>query len=222
MSSPGEHPTAPSSFVIRGFTANQVSTLRDGIWLGPSAMVMRPQNTFNLERVELLRGPSSVINGQGAVAGTINAVTKSAEPTSKATLAGVVVVRRFNTYHAAAGINGPITDVPLVSRRREPQRLRWFRRPHGLWVVQCDGQSAVASNAEKRALKFSADYLDDDLAKYFGTPLVPASAAVEPMDVIRTPTGETIDARTRFVNYNVSDGYAQSRQLCCGPTSRGT
>ena len=33
------------------------------------------------------------------------------------------------------------------------------------------------------------------------------------MDVIRTPTGETIDARTRFVNYNVSDGYAQSRQL---------
>jgi outer membrane receptor for ferric coprogen and ferric-rhodotorulic acid len=35
----GEHPTAPSSFVIRGFTANQVSTLRDGIWLGPSTMI---------------------------------------------------------------------------------------------------------------------------------------------------------------------------------------
>lgn len=27
-------------------------------------MVMRPQNTFNLERIELLRGPSSVVNGQ--------------------------------------------------------------------------------------------------------------------------------------------------------------
>jgi iron complex outermembrane receptor protein len=62
-------------------------------------------------------------------------------------------------------------------------------------------------------VKFSADYLDDDLAKYFGTPLIPRSAAVEPLDVIRTSTGETIDARTRFVNYNVSDGYARSRQV---------
>lgn len=53
----GEHPTAPSSFSMRGFTASQVATLRDGIWLGPSTMVMRPQNTFNLDRIELMRGP---------------------------------------------------------------------------------------------------------------------------------------------------------------------
>jgi iron complex outermembrane receptor protein len=67
--------------------------------------------------------------------------------------------------------------------------------------------------ALRTRVRFSADYLDDDLPKYFGTPLVPASAAVEPMDVIRTTTGETIDARTRSVNYNVSDGYAQAHQL---------
>lgn len=30
----GEHPTAPSSFTMRGFTASQVATLRDGIWAG--------------------------------------------------------------------------------------------------------------------------------------------------------------------------------------------
>ena len=72
----GENPAAPSSFSVRGFTRSQVTILRDGIWLGPANMVMRPQNTFNLARVELLRGPSSVLNGQGAVAGTVNAVTK--------------------------------------------------------------------------------------------------------------------------------------------------
>jgi iron complex outermembrane receptor protein len=48
---------------------------------------------------------------------------------------------------------------------------------------------------------------------YFGTPLVPASAAVDPLDVIRTTTGETIEGRARLVNYNVEDGYATSRQV---------
>ena len=67
----GQNPAAPSSFSMRGFTRSQITVLRDGIWLGPANMVMRPQNTFNLDCVEVLRGPSSVLNGQGAVAGAV-------------------------------------------------------------------------------------------------------------------------------------------------------
>ena len=161
----GEHPTAPSSFVIRGFTTNQVSNLRDGIWLGPSAMVMRPQNTFNLERVELLRGPSSVINGQGAVAGTINSVTKSAEPTSKALWQGLLLSGRFNTHHAAAGINGPITDSLWY-------RVDVSRSGSDGFVDRMDSGSSNVTGSllwrptRKARVRFSADYLDDDLAKY--------------------------------------------------------
>jgi iron complex outermembrane recepter protein len=208
----GEHPTAPSTFSVRGFTANQVATLRDGIWLGPSTMVMRPQNTFNLDRVELLRGPSSVVNGQGAVAGTINAVTKSAEPTTATAWHGLVSYGRFDTYHTAGGVTGPVTDSLWY-------RVDASRSGSSGYVDRMDaGSSNVTASmlwrpARRTRLKFSADYLDDDLAKYFGTPLVPRSAAVEPLDVIDTTTGETIDATTRFVNYNVSDGYARSRQV---------
>ena len=208
----GEHPTAPSSFVIRGFTANQVSTLRDGIWLGPSTMIMRPQNTFNLDRVELLRGPSSVINGQGAVAGTINAITKSAQPASATSWQGLLSYGRFNSYHAAAGVAGPVSESLFY-------RVDVSRSGSDGYVQRTDsGSSNLTASllwrpALRARVKFSADYLDDDLPKYFGTPLIPASAAVEPMDVIRTTTGETIDERTRFVSYNVSDAYAQSRQV---------
>jgi iron complex outermembrane recepter protein len=208
----GEHPTAPSSFVIRGFTANQVSTLRDGIWLGPSTMIMRPQNTFNLDRVELLRGPSSVINGQGAVAGTINAITKSAEPTSATSWQGLLSYGRFNSYHAAVGATGPVHESFWY-------RVDVSRSGSDGYVERMDGGSSNVTGSLlwrptiRTRLKFSADYLDDGLPKYFGTPLIPAAAAVEPLDVIETTTGETIDARTRSVNYNVSDGYAQSRQL---------
>ena len=208
----GEHPTAPSSFVIRGFTANQVANLRDGIWLGPSTMVMRPQNTFNLERVELLRGPSSVINGQGAVAGTINAVTKSAEPTTATGWQGLVSYGRFDTYHTAVGATGPLNNSLWY-------RVDASRSGSGGYVARMDSGSTNVTGSLlwrpmlRTRVKFSADYLDDDLAKYFGTPLVPAAAAVQPLDVVRSTTGETIDGRTRFVNYNVADGFARSRQV---------
>lgn len=207
----GEHPTAPSMFVVRGFTASQVSNLRDGIWLGPSPMVMRPQNTFNLDRIELLRGPSSVVNGQGAVAGTVNAVTKTAEPTAATIGQALVSFGSFNTYQAAIGATGPLGDA------------LWYRvdASHSGSDGYVDRMDSGSTNvtgsllwrpASRLRLKATVDVLDDDLARYFGTPLVPAAAAVEPLDVLRTPTGETVDGRMRFVNYNVEDGIAGARQ----------
>jgi iron complex outermembrane receptor protein len=208
----GEHPTAPSSFVVRGFTQSQVTTLRDGIWLGPGLMTMRPQNTFNLDRIELLRGPSAAVNGQGAVAGTINAVTKTAEPTAATSWQGLLSYGRFNTYHAAFGAAGPLNQST------------WYRvdvsrsGSDGFVKAMDSGSSNITASVlwrpvQRTRIKFTADYLDDDLAKYFGTPLVPRSAAAEPLDVIAASTGETIDGRTRFINYNVSDAYARSNQL---------
>ena len=208
----GEHPTAPSSFTMRGFTASQVSILRDGLWLGPSTMVMRPQNTFNLDRIELLRGPASVINGQGAVAGTINAVTKTAEPVGDHQWRGLLSYGRFNTYQAAAGAAGPIADNVWY-------RVDVSRNGSDGWVDRMtSGSSNVTASVlwrptPKVRLKLTSDVLDDDLPQYFGTPLMPTSFAVNPLDVIRTTTGETIDARTRFVNYNVDDGIARALQV---------
>ena len=207
----GEHPTAPSSFTMRGFTASQVSILRDGLWLGPSTMVMRPQNTFNLDRVELLRGPASVVNGQGAVAGTINAVTKSAEPTTAHQWRALAAFGRFNTYQMAVGAAGPIASNLWY-------RVDASRNGTDGWVDRMDSASTNVTASvlwrpvPRVRVKLSGDVLDDDLPQYFGTPLLPTSAAVDPLDVIRTTTGETIDGRTRFVNYNVDDGVAGARQ----------
>ncbi|MYD69437.1 MAG: Plug domain-containing protein [Acidobacteria bacterium] len=79
----GQNPAAPSSFSMRGFTRSQITVLRDGIWLGPANMVMRPQNTFNLDRVEVLRGPSSVLNGRTT---SSNPSTSSRRPPGKASM----------------------------------------------------------------------------------------------------------------------------------------
>ena len=208
----GHNPAAPSSFSVRGFTRSQITVLRDGIWLGPANMVMRPQNTFNLDRVELLRGPSSVLNGQGAVAGTVNAITKQAAPATATAWNALVSYGRFNRRQTAIGVNGPVGDT------------LWYRVDVGQYASDGyvdrggRGSSNVTGSllwrpAPRADLRFSVDHLDDDVGSYFGTPLVPAAVATEPLDVITTTTGEAIDARTRFRNYNVEDPVNDSRQL---------
>ncbi len=208
----GHSPAAPSSFSVRGFTRSQITVLRDGIWLGPANMVMRPQNTFNLDRVELLRGPSSVLNGQGAVAGTINALTKQAEPTAAPEWNGLFSYGRFNTYQTAIGVNGPISDS------------LWYRFDVSRYGSDgyVDRMSPSSSNftgsllwrpGPRADLRFSVDYLNDDVGSYFGTPLLPVAAVRDPLDIITTTTGEGIDARTRFLNYNVEDAVNDSSQL---------
>ena len=99
----GESPAAPSTFSMRGFSRSAITVLRDGIWLGPANMVMRPQNTFNLDRIEVLRGPGSALHGQGVVGGTINTVVKRASADAQQPIEALASYGRFGTYQYGAG-----------------------------------------------------------------------------------------------------------------------
>lgn len=43
--------------------------------IGPATMTSRPFDSFNLERVEVLKGPSSMLYGESAVGGTVTFIT---------------------------------------------------------------------------------------------------------------------------------------------------
>ena len=209
----GEHPSAPSMFSMRGFDRAQITVLRDGLWIGPASMTMRQQNTFNLERVEILRGPASVLNGNGAVAGTINSVNKTAKETDEHEINALASYGRWNSTHFGAGIGGPIDDTLFY-------RFDASRFSSNGYVDRGDTHSTNLTGSllwkttEDFSIKASFDYLDDEVSGYFGTPLVPFSVAQKPAtDVLKTSTGETIDLATRFNNYNVEDAYAVADQL---------
>ncbi len=74
----GESPSEPYSFSTRGFTRDSVKVLVNGISMGRSTMNMRPLSTGNLQRLEIIKGPSTVQYGQGAAGGTINMISKQA------------------------------------------------------------------------------------------------------------------------------------------------
>jgi iron complex outermembrane receptor protein len=72
----GDNPAEPSAFSMRGFTNSQINTLYNGIKIGPQNMTSRIMDTANLEAIEFLKGPASLMSGEGASGGAVNYVTK--------------------------------------------------------------------------------------------------------------------------------------------------
>lgn len=70
---------------LRGFTGFRTMLLVDGVRLNHAAMREGPNqywslvDPFTVERLELVRGPSSVLYGSDAIGGTVNAVGRRAE-----------------------------------------------------------------------------------------------------------------------------------------------
>ena len=82
----GEGGAAPGDvFSMRGFSSGN-DVLLDGV-REPGAYA---RDAFNLEQVEVVKGPSSAIAGRGGTGGTVNLVTKTPkpEPFTRATLGG--------------------------------------------------------------------------------------------------------------------------------------
>ena len=76
----GDAAGAPAGFSMRGFTGSYVNILYNGIWIGPQDITSRVMDTANLDRVEFLKGPSSLMSGLDAIGGSVNYVTE--QPTS--------------------------------------------------------------------------------------------------------------------------------------------
>nr|WP_299382223.1 TonB-dependent siderophore receptor [Allomuricauda sp.] len=96
------------TFRIRGF--NNFVLLVDGVRderhnLSTSAP---STNLANVERIEVLKGPASVLFGHSALGGIINIVRK--KPSSIQTGNFNATYGSFDTYNMAAGIGGPISE----------------------------------------------------------------------------------------------------------------
>lgn len=82
---------AANQFTLRGFTAagsNLQSLQIDGL-PGPSSRFASPP-TINVERLEVLKGPTSVLYGQANPGGLLNVITKSPQATRRTTLSTFV------------------------------------------------------------------------------------------------------------------------------------
>ncbi|HCN44910.1 MAG TPA: TonB-dependent siderophore receptor [Pseudomonas sp.] len=155
------------SINIRGFSANsniQIDGLRD------SAQTTR-SDTFNIEQVEVIKGPNSVFGGAGTTGGSINVISKQPKDRAFTRLGGSVGTDSY--YRMTLDSNQPLEDVGHdsafrinlmghqndVAGRDEIDRERWGVAP-----------SLRLGLSEDTRLTLSAFHQEDDNLPDYGVP----------------------------------------------------
>jgi iron complex outermembrane receptor protein len=189
---PGDGGTALSA---RGFSGhNSVMQLFDGarMFVGAGTVTF-PFDTWSTERIEVLRGPASVLNGEGAIGGVINVVPK--KPNRMLQENEVLLsYGSQKTSQLAVDSIGPINQMLSY-------RISASSRDSDGYVDRGQSRSLAFSGALRLdvtpdlAITLSHDTGDQHPAKYFGAPLV---------------NGQFNEA-FRKANFNVGDAILQYR-----------
>ena len=168
----GDNPAEPAAFSMRGFTNSQINTLYNGIKIGPQNMTSRIMDTANLEAVEFLKGPASLMSGEGAAGGAINFVTKQPhtgpirnEADFSWRFAELVPrALRLGRQHQCAGAGLPLRHQPFLAQR--------LCRRHQHQDAQRVGPAQLPRLRQPQGL--GRDRVPQDRSKaYWGAPLVP-------------------------------------------------
>jgi iron complex outermembrane receptor protein len=101
------------NFIIRGFAATDRSYFRNGL-LDPFAQ-FTASDTYNIRRLEILKGPAAVLYGQGDPGGVINVITD--KPLPNAGYMGNVTLGNFNFYRSELDVTGPLNSARTVLYR---------------------------------------------------------------------------------------------------------
>ena len=198
----------PATFAtsMRGFTAAAISTLFDGTRSTTSSMVMRNFDSWNFDRIEVLKGPASVLYGEGALAGAVNFVTKRPDFAQRRSEA-LLSFGSLENGRAAIGSTGPIGDGSRAAYRVDGVASRF-----GGWVDDTENTTVnVSGTVDLRlsgaaTLSLSADhYRDDYNTSYWGTPLVGANLARDASDTVTDSRGLVLDKAMRNVNFETTD-----------------
>lgn len=217
----GIHNGSIPHFGLRGFTLNNLTLLRDGIRQNTMAQSSRPVDAFMLDRIEVLKGPASVLYGEGAVAGVINFVSRQPSTTPRTELRaayGSWDDLRFGVHLTRPAFDGKIgtqVTAALIDSGGYADRNR--TRQLSL--------SAAAAWQITPALKsaLSADFSREDVNAFFGTPVIydavdrldPVTGQVSRLTAVANPAtdrlvGARFDSSLRRRNFNFPDSHTDS------------
>jgi iron complex outermembrane receptor protein len=193
QSDPGNGSTA--SFAARGFNGvGSVMVLYDGMRLFVGAgTVTFPFDPWTVERVEVLKGPSSVLYGQGAIGGAVNVVPKRASfgmPSYEFQVGG----GSDRTYRVGVGVGAPLGDALAVRADVSRNGSNGYVDRGGSESWALSGSIAWKA-APNLTFTLSDDYGDQRPMRYFGAPLIDGA----------------IQKARRELNYNVFDSIIRYR-----------
>jgi iron complex outermembrane receptor protein len=204
--------TSPGAPTMRGFSGGAVGLLYDGMRVASPLIYTRASDSFMFERIEILKGPASVLYGEGALAGAINLVPKRAILDEVRTDA-LASYGSYDSIRLAGDVNVPLGE------RAALRGVAAHGRSAG-YVHDTDSEffasslSATLKPTDRLLLEFAADYSEDDYQTAdLGTPLVPRAIARDPSSAAAGPGDLVIDRALRKTNFNVTDAILDSDTL---------
>ncbi len=99
-------------YSIRGFRADNAHLING---LRAYNTTLTSPMLVNIERIEVIKGPSSVLYGNGDPGGTINMVTK--KPLTSNEYSAGIYAGSWNNYRALADVTGPLTKSKKILYR---------------------------------------------------------------------------------------------------------
>ena len=177
------------AFTARGFAGqNSIQTLFDGtrLYVGANTLTF-PFDTWNVERIEVLRGPASVLYGEGAIGGIVNVVSK--KPLFTPLHVARLGLGSDGLARAAIDATGPIGEALAYRLNVSGNRADGWVSPNGDFRNLAVSGALTLQATPDLAFTLSHDLGYQEPVRYWGTPLV---------------NGRVLDA-VRFNNYNVRD-----------------
>ncbi|WND03598.1 TonB-dependent receptor [Temperatibacter marinus] len=110
----GEFSPGQASFSMRGVGSsddgagldNSVALFLDGVYIGRGAGINF--DMFDLQRIEVLKGPQGALFGRNTIGGAINVVSK--KPTDELVIKSALTYGNENIFRAQGLISGPLSD----------------------------------------------------------------------------------------------------------------
>ena len=201
-------------FYFRGFSNVNDGVLRNGLRDRIGSRV--PSETANLERIEVLKDPGSVLYGQGILGGAVNLITKQPLSDPFYTIEGTF--GNFDFYRGAVDLSGPLNAEKTLLYRLNASvessgtfidffdTQRYFIAPVLSWQI-----------SPNTKLTLEAEYLDSRLQDDNG---LPAVGTVLPNPNGKIPLNRNInepgdkDNRTALrVGYNFEHRFSENWQI---------
>lgn len=194
-----------AGFYIRGFSQGN-ENFRNGF---RDFGFLSPRSLANVERVEFLKGPGSVLYGGGAfgVGGVVNTVTKKPllEPRYEADL----TIGSYNFYRPTIDLTGPLTsDRSLLYRLnvayQNADSFRDFNENEIIFVAP----ALTWQIGNRTKLTVEAEYQRDQFVSDFGFPYQPESLRLPVNRFLGIPgfNNGTVDGTT--ITYNIEHSFS--------------
>jgi iron complex outermembrane recepter protein len=207
--------TGPSGvgeqFTIRGFGGNDGAGTGNEYRNGFRALDLGSFNPSNIERVEVLKGPASVLYGQIEPGGVINFVTK--QPLERPYYFGELEIGSSSFYKPSIDISGPITKD-----KRLLYRLNVAYENSGSFVDFVDREifqiapSLTYKIGENTKLNFSYEYLSENGTNNPGLPRNPIAFDL-PRNLFLGEPGDTVKNEAQSLNLELDHRFSLNWQL---------